>query len=71
MIKLVKIERSLIFLIMLKEAKLEYQRELEDYMETNKIYDVFESMMKELIIDLPKDPVKFLLDKLGEDGEPI
>jgi len=56
---------------MLKQAKLDYQRELEDYMETNKIYDVFESMMKELVIDLPEDPVKFLLDKIGDEGEPI
>ena len=56
---------------MLKQPKLDYQRELEDYMETNKVYDIFESMMKELIIELPQDPVKFILDKIGDDGEPM
>ena len=66
-----KLSSLLIFLIMLKQPKLDYQRELEDYMETNKVYDIFESMMKELIIELPEDPVKFILDKIGDDGEPM
>ena len=31
---------------MLKEKKLEFQAELEDTIEENKIYDLFEGMMK-------------------------
>jgi adenylate kinase len=49
---------------MLKEEKLTYQEELEQYMEENDVYDVFETMMKNLIIDQPADPVPFLLDVL-------
>ena len=49
---------------MLKDKKLEYQRELEEYLEDQKVYDIFEDMMKSLIMQKPEDPVKFLLDKL-------
>ena len=42
---------------MLKDKKLEYQKDLEEYLEEHKMYDLFESMMKSLIIKKPKDPV--------------
>lgn len=35
---------------MLKDKKLEYQRELEEYLEDQKVYDIFEDMMKSLIM---------------------
>ena len=50
--------------MMLKEKKLEFQAELEDTIEENKIYDLFEGMMKQLIIHRPKDPIDFLIKKL-------
>lgn len=43
--------------MMLKEKKLEYQKSLEEYMEEQKLYELFEGMMKGLIIDKPEDPV--------------
>lgn len=49
---------------MLKEEKLQYQEELERYMEENDVYSVFETMMKNLIVDQPSDPVPYLLDVL-------
>ena len=49
---------------MLKEKKLEFQQELEDTIEEHKIYELFEGMMKQLIIHKPKDPVDFLIKKL-------
>lgn len=49
---------------MLKKEKLDYQAELESYMEENDVYQVFETMMKNLIIQQPEDPVPFLLDVL-------
>lgn len=49
---------------MLRDEKLKYQEELEKYMEENDVYDVFETMMKQLIIAQPSDPVPFLLDIL-------
>ena len=49
---------------MLKDQKLEYQRELEDYLEEHHVYEVFEDMMKSLVMHRPKDPIKYLLGKL-------
>mmetsp|Transcript_17959 Transcript_17959/g.15875 ORF Transcript_17959/g.15875 Transcript_17959/m.15875 type:complete len:455 (+) Transcript_17959:12-1376(+) len=48
---------------MLREEKF-YQAELESYMEENDVYQIFEAMMKNLIIKQPEDPVPFLLDVL-------
>ena len=42
---------------MLKDKKLEYQKSLEEYLEENQVYDLFEDMMKSLIIHKPKDPL--------------
>ena len=49
---------------MLKEKKLDYQRSCEEYIEQKKLYEVFEDMMKSLIMHKPKEPIKFLIDKL-------
>lgn len=49
---------------MLRQEKLEYQEELEKYMEDNDVYEIFESLMKKLIVDQPEDPVPYLLDFL-------
>lgn len=55
---------------MLKEKKLEYQRGLEQYIEEQKLYDVFEGMMRSLIISRPKNPVEFLINKLqSQEGK--
>jgi hypothetical protein len=35
---------------MLKDKKLDYQKDLEDYMEEHKVFEIFEDMMKGLII---------------------
>lgn len=51
---------------MLREEKLEYQEELEKFMEENDVYDIFETMMKSLIIEQPADPVPFLLEVLNK-----
>ena len=50
--------------MMLKEKKLDYQRSCEEYIEQKKLYEIFEDMMKSLIMHKPKDPIKFLFDKL-------
>ncbi|CAI2369171.1 unnamed protein product [Moneuplotes crassus] len=49
---------------MLRDEKLAYQDELEKYMEENEIYEIFETMMKTLIISKPDDPIPHLLDTL-------
>jgi hypothetical protein len=49
---------------MLKDKKLEYQKELEEYLEEQKVFEIFEDMMKGLIVQRPADPIQFLLKKL-------
>ena len=49
---------------MMQDKKLDFQRQLEEYLETQKVYDIFEDMMKSLIMNKPKDPLSFLVKKL-------
>ena len=49
---------------MLQDKKLDFQRQLEEYMEEQKVYDIFEDMMKNLIMHKPKEPLNFLVKKL-------
>ena len=46
------------------EKKIEFQRVCEEYIEEQSLYEIFEDMMRSLIINKPDDPVKFLIDKL-------
>ena len=50
--------------MMLKEKKIDFQRGCEEYIEEQGLYEIFEDMMRNLIINKPDDPVKFLIDKL-------
>lgn len=46
---------------MLKDKKLEYQRSLEEYCEEQKLYEIFEQMMKSLITNMPADPIEHMI----------
>lgn len=48
----------------IKEQKMSIQKDLETYLEEEKIHDIFQDMMMALIKDKPKDPIKFLVEKL-------
>ena len=50
--------------MMLKEKKIDFQRSCEEYIEEQGMYEIFEDMMRSLIINKPEDPVKYLIDKL-------
>ena len=50
--------------MMLKEKKIDFQRGCEEYIEEQGLYEIFEDMMRNFIINKPDDPVKFLIDKL-------
>jgi len=50
--------------MMLKEKKIDFQRGCEEYIEEQGLYEIFEDMMRSLIVNKPEDPVKFLIDKL-------
>jgi adenylate kinase len=49
---------------MYQEKKLEEQARLEEYLEENHVFEIFEDMMKSLILKRPDDPIKFLLEKI-------
>ena len=48
----------------MQDKKLGFQKQLEEYLEEQKVYDIFEEMMKALILNRPKDPLNFLVKKL-------
>jgi hypothetical protein len=49
---------------MMQDKKLDFQKQLEEYLESQKVYDIFEDMMKALIMNRPKDPLSYLVKKL-------
>ena len=51
---------------MLQDKKLDFQRQLEEYLEEQKVYDIFDDMMKGLIMNKPKDPLQFLIKRLTQ-----
>lgn len=48
-----------------KQQKLEYQGKIEGYLGKEHVYDLFEDLLKHLIIKQPDDPISFLIDKLS------
>ena len=48
----------------IKKAKLEFQQDIESYMEEEKLHDIFQDMMTSVIKEMPKDPIQFLIDRM-------
>jgi hypothetical protein len=51
----------------IKKAKLEFQHELEAYMEEEKLHDIFQQMMTAVIKEQPADPIQFLIEKMTKE----
>ena len=47
-----------------RTEKLEYEKGVEQYLDDNKVYDLFEKLFKELIINKPEDPIDYLIERL-------
>lgn len=47
-----------------KSQKIEYQQQIEKYLEEHQVYDLFEHLMKILLKEKPKEPLDFLISKL-------
>ena len=43
--------------MMLKEKKIDFQRGCEEYIEEQGLYEIFEDMMRSLIVNRPADPI--------------
>ena len=37
---------------------------IEQYLEDNQVYELFENMLKQLVISRPDDPLDFMIQKL-------
>ena len=48
-----------------RTEKLEYEKGIEHYFDEHKVYDLFEKLFKELIINKPENPVDYLIERLG------
>ena len=48
-----------------KKQKLTYQKGIEEYLTNENVYDLFEDLLKTLVVKQPEDPISFLIDKLS------
>jgi adenylate kinase len=48
-----------------KQQKLEYQNKIEGYLGKEHVYDLFEDLLKQIMIKQPDDPISFLIDRLS------
>ena len=47
-----------------RTEKLEYEKGIEQYFDEHKVYDLFEKLFKELIINKPENPIDYLIERL-------
>jgi adenylate kinase len=47
-----------------RNEKLQYQQQIEEYFEKKKVYDLFEKLLKELVVNKPTDPIDYLIKRL-------
>ena len=52
---------------MYRAEKLEYEQGIEQYFDENKVYDLFEKLFKELVINKPENPIDYLIERLGRE----
>lgn len=48
-----------------KQQKLAYQKDIESYLTQENVYDLFEDLLKSLVVKQPDDPISYLIDKLA------
>jgi adenylate kinase len=44
-----------------KQQKLEYQNKIENYLAKENVYDLFEEMLKSLVVKQPEDPISYMI----------
>ena len=47
-----------------KVQKFEYTQQIEQYMEDNQVYELFESLLKSLLLTKPDKPLDHLINAL-------
>lgn len=49
-----------------KASKLLFQKDVEKYLESKGVYDIFEDLLKSVLIAKPNDPIDYMIQKLNE-----
>ena len=47
-----------------KIQKFDYMQSIENYLEENQVYELFEDLLKEIVVARPERPLDFLMEKL-------
>ena len=47
-----------------KLQKFDYMQTIESYLEQKQVYEMFEDLLKQLVVNKPDNPLDFLMDKL-------
>ena len=47
-----------------RAEKLQFQQKIEEYFEEKKVYELFEKLFKELIVNKPDNPVEYLIQRM-------
>ena len=47
-----------------KIQKFDYMQSIENYLDENQVYELFEDLLKQLIVSRPEQPLQFLLQKI-------
>lgn len=55
---------NFVYVAPITQKKLDFQQTLEQYLEEEKVHDIFSEMMKALIKDRPENPIEFLIQTL-------
>ena len=50
-----------------RTEKLKYEQGIEQYFDENKVYDLFEKLFKDLVINKPENPIDYLIEHLKKE----
>ena len=45
-------------------AKLDYMQSIESYLNENQVYELFEELLKQVVVSRPDNPLQFILSKI-------
>ena len=51
-----------------KLQKFEYMQTIEQYLEEQQVYELFEDLLKQLVVHKPSNPLDFLQEKLKRES---
>ena len=50
-----------------KVQKFEYTQQIENYLEDNQVYELFENLLMQLLVNKPDRPLDFMIEKLQSE----